>query len=313
VARRGEAIYQALSRAQIAPITPPADYGIDAIAEVHDHGMISLIRTAHERVAREENTNVALPKTFNLRSPRSRRSTLSVWGLLGEYSFDVGSPIFGDTWEAAYWSAQTAISAAALVSAGEIDAAYALARPPGHHAGPAYFGGFCYLNNAAIAANWLVHQGERVAILDIDYHHGNGTQDIFYHRSDVFVCSLHADPLEEYPYFWGYADEYGAGPGENYNFNYPLPRGTGPEAYLEAFERAIERLSRFVPTVLLISLGQDILRGDPVGDFELDIETVATLGSKIKALDVATVVIQEGGYNLDLLGESVVAFLQAFR
>ncbi|NHZ72174.1 MAG: histone deacetylase family protein, partial [Aquificales bacterium] len=161
--------------------------------------MLNLLRDGYARAQTEFQTAVALPKTFALgvKPPRKPRS---LHGQIGYYAYDTASPILEHTWEAAYWSVQTSLSAAALISVGNEHIAYALCRPPGHHTGAAFFGGGCYLNNTAIAANWLLQQGRRVAILDIDYHHGNGTQDIFYNRSDVLFCSLHADPLYEYPY-----------------------------------------------------------------------------------------------------------------
>lgn len=311
VSERGEAIYRSVAEASLGPVMPPGDFGNEPIEEVHDHGMIRLLKTAFQRMQQEEKAGVALPRTFNLRDQQSQRTPRSIWGQLGKYCFDIGSPIFNHTWEVAYWSAQTAITAGALVASGEKQTSYALCRPPGHHAAARYYGGFCYLNNVAITANWLAHQGQRVAILDVDYHHGNGTQEIFYRRSDVFVCSIHADPLNEYPYFWGYADEFGDGSGENYNFNYPLPRGTEQAAYLDAFDHAVDRVKRFVPSILMVSLGLDTLAGDPIGDFNLTQESMSLIGERLCASGIPCVVVQEGGYNLETVGPGVVSFLKA--
>ena len=160
-------------------------------------------------------------------------------------------------------------------------AAYAICRPPGHHAGPDYCGGFCYLNNAAAAAQYLLLHGmSRVALLDIDYHHGNGTQDIFYHRDDVLFVSIHADPNTQYPYFWGHSNECGTGPGEGLTCNFPLPRGAGEAAWFAAFEKALARIAQFRPETLIVSLGLDISKADPVGDFQLTHESFAIIGEK---------------------------------
>lgn len=310
VAQRGHVIHDALKKAALGPISQPGDFGLDPIAEIHEYEMITLLQTAYERMLQEEKQGVALPETFSV-GHRPHRRSLSIWGQLGSACFDTSSPIFEHTWEAAYWSAQTAVSAAALLLAGGERVTYALCRPPGHHAMRSMFGGFCYLNNAAVAANWLAQQGKRVAILDIDYHHGNGTQDIFYGRSDVLFCSIHADPLYEYPYYWGYADEFGSGHGENYTFNFPLPLKTGERRYMEAFDAALHKIRLFVPDTLIVSLGVDTFIGDPVGGFQLTTDTFTRLGAKIAAFDLPTAVIQEGGYLLNHLGSNVVAFLGA--
>lgn len=311
VARRGELLYQAISEANLGPVHPPTDYGMEPIAEVHEHGLIALLQSAHARMLAEQQAQLVIPTTFNLGKKAGRHQPHSLWGLLGHYCFDIGSPIFADTWEVAYWSAQTALSAAAhLVERGD-ELAYALCRPPGHHASADYYGGFCYLNNAAIAANWLVSQGMRVAILDVDYHHGNGTQDIFYNRSEVMCCSIHADPLDEYPYFWGYADEFGTGPGLNSNFNYPLPRGTDEASYLPALDHALERIHRFVPNLLIVSLGFDTLAGDPVGGFELEVDSFREIGGHLRQLAIPILAVQEGGYKLEEIGPAVSAFMRA--
>ncbi|MEJ2746353.1 MAG: histone deacetylase family protein [Anaerolineae bacterium] len=212
------------------------------------------------------------------------------------------------TWDAAYWAVQTAVSAAALVYAQGSQVAYALCRPPGHHAGPNFYGGGSYLNNTAVAAQWLVQQGQRVAILDLDFHHGNGTQAIFYGRSDALYCSIHADPLFKYPYFWGYADEYGEGPGKGYNYNFPLPRSTDETAYLATLKEALNRVRFYVPDILIVSLGVDIIQGDPLGSFQLETEILHRIGQAVATTQLPLVVVQEGGYALDTLGQNIVTF-----
>ncbi|MCB9418261.1 MAG: histone deacetylase family protein [Ardenticatenaceae bacterium] len=306
VPQRGQLIFNALQAAKLGPITSAGDFSIDTIGEIHEYGLLNLLQNAHERMANEAESQLALPNTFSKFALRHKPQ--SVWGQLGCYAFDTASPIFEHTWETAYWAVQTAVSAAALVHAQGSKVAYALCRPPGHHAGPNFYGGGCYLNNTAVAAQWLVQQGQRVAILDLDYHHGNGTQMIFYGRSDALYCSIHADPLHEYPYYWGYADEYGEGSGKGYNYNFPLPRSSTEIVYLAALEEALNRIRFYVPDILIVSLGVDIIQGDPIGGFQIEAGILRQIGKAIAALRLPSVVVQEGGFNLENLGQLVVTF-----
>ncbi len=304
---RATTILEAVKKADFGPIISPGDFGIEPIGEVHDYGLLNLLQNGY-RLWKEENTNLPLiPRTYSVQN-RSNRIPRSLWGMVGHYCFDATTPILPHTWEAAYWSAQTAISAAALAYAGNQKVTYALCRPPGHHAASSLYGGYCYLNNAAIAANWLVQQGQRVAIIDIDYHHGNGTQEIFYGRSEVLFCSLHADPFNEYPFYWGHGDEFGEGAGRNLNFNFPLPRHTQQGMYLRTLSEALNKVRLFVPDVLVISLGLDIVSGDPAGSFDLNIDSLPLIGARFGDFDLPTVIIQEGGYNTSVLGDLAVAF-----
>ena len=231
---------------------------------------------------------------------------------LGQYSLDASTPVAEGTWESAYWSAQTALSALGAVLAGD-RAAFALCRPPGHHAGADYMGGYCYLNNAAIAAEAARAAGRgRVAILDIDYHHGNGTQDVFLGRGDVFFASLHADPRTDYPFFWGHADETGAGEGEGTTLNLPLPRGISIGGYEAALDRALAAIGRFGPELLVCSFGADTFKGDPISFFALETQDYGRLARRIAALGLPTLVVMEGGYAVDALGDNVASFLSGF-
>ena len=230
---------------------------------------------------------------------------------LGAYSFDASSPIAAGTWEGAYWSAQTALTALDAVLGGD-RAAFALCRPPGHHAGRDYLGGYCHLNNAAIAAEAATAAGRRVAILDVDYHHGNGTQDIFYARGDVFFASLHADPLMDYPYYWGHADETGEGDGEGATLNLPLPRGSDVAVYLPALENALARIADWGADLLVISYGADTYAGDPISHFKLETADYAVMAGGIAALNLPSMVVMEGGYAVDALGANVAAFLGGY-
>jgi acetoin utilization deacetylase AcuC-like enzyme len=231
---------------------------------------------------------------------------------LGRYSMDASTPIAEGTWEGAYWAAQTALSGLDAVLAGE-RAAFALCRPPGHHAGADYLGGYCYLNNAAVAAEAARAAGRgRVAILDVDYHHGNGTQDIFLARGDVFFASIHADPSTDYPFFWGHADERGVGVGEGVNLNLPLPRGTAIGAYAIALDRALAAIDDFGADLLVCSFGADTFAGDPISSFALETADYGPVARRIASLGLPTLVVMEGGYAVEALGANVAAFLSGF-
>jgi len=226
---------------------------------------------------------------------------------------DVAAPIADGTWESCLWSAWTAVHAARLVLAGE-KSAYALCRPPGHHAFTDMAGGFCYLNNTAIGAQILRQAHSRVAILDVDLHHGNGTQAIFYDRSDVLTASIHADPGRFYPFFWGYANETGKGEGQGYNLNLPLERGSGDEEFLSALDIAIDRIQAFEPTALVIALGLDAFEGDPFGGLTISTDGFRAIAARIAGgLPLPTLIVQEGGYLCDELGENLKQFLQGFQ
>jgi len=231
---------------------------------------------------------------------------------LGRYSMDASTPVAEGTWESAYWAAQTALSGLDSVLAGE-SAAFALCRPPGHHAGADYMGGYCYLNNAAIAAEAARAAGTgRVAILDVDYHHGNGTQDIFLDRGDVFFASIHADPRTDYPFFWGHADERGIGDGEGATLNLPLPQGTAIREYEAALDRALAAVADFRPELLVCSFGADTFAGDPICSFALETADYGLVARRIGSLCLPTLVVMEGGYAVDALGANVGAFLGGF-
>jgi acetoin utilization deacetylase AcuC-like enzyme len=231
---------------------------------------------------------------------------------LGRFSFDSGSPLTSGTWQAACQGAFCALDAADAV-AGGAPAAFALSRPPGHHAGADFFGGYCFLNNAALAAQALRERGlARVAILDIDYHHGNGTQAIFYDRADVFFASIHGDPHTEYPFFLGYLDERGAGAGEGFNLNLPLPRGTGFPRWREALHLALQRIAAFRPDALVVSLGLDTYEGDPISGFQLASADFLTVGDDLARTGLPTVFVFEGGYAVDALGVNAVNVLEGF-
>ena len=286
----------------------PGDFGMEPIVAVHSPELLALLQTAYRRFAQlKEGPRPAVPDTFAVRESGGRVSR-NIWAQLGHHCTDNLTPILPHTWDAAYAAAQTVLSAAqALYDAPLV---YALTRPPGHHAYRNLYGGYCYLNNAAIAAQWLAERGRRPAILDIDYHHGNGTQAIFYDRPDVFFCSLHADPADEYPYYAGYPDEMGAGEGEGATLNVALPPDTDDEAYLRALDWALAAVDAAGPDVLIVSLGFDTLAGDPHGGLHLTPEVFRPIGRSLVRLGRPILLVQEGGYQLGALRPALLALLE---
>jgi acetoin utilization deacetylase AcuC-like enzyme len=306
-------IKKAIKETGIGTIYPPKDYGIKPILAVHDQGYVGFLKTVYEENAKLiGKVGPVYPETFAVRFSTHKPSSLL--GLKGYYGFDIYTPIAEGTWQAAYWSAQCALTASEKVLKGE-RVVYAACRPSGHHAGKDYYGGFCYLNNAAIAAQYLHDKtGRKVAILDIDFHHGNGTQDIFYSDPNTLFCSLHGDPEFAFPYFTGHADEHGIGDGEGFNYNWPLPRGTSDALYLSNLDKALGVIQDYHPNYLILSAGFDTGVNDPYGGFQITIDGFQQIGQHIASLkpDLPIVIIQEGGYVPDKLGEYVVALLTQF-
>jgi acetoin utilization deacetylase AcuC-like enzyme len=254
-----------------------------------------------------------LPAVWPVRGFRTDVAPTNFSARVGRYSFDAGSPVTAGTWEAASAGAACAIDAARAIAAGGGRAAAALTRPPGHHAGPDFFGGYCFLNNAALAAQALREAGaRRVAVVDVDYHHGNGTQTLFYDRADVLTVSLHGDPRTEYPFYLGYADERGEGAGLGANLNLPLPAGTGFDAWSEALAEGLRAVRRFGAEALVVALGVDTFEGDPISRFTLRSEDYLRVGARLAAEGLPTVFVMEGGYAVAEVGVNVVNVLQGF-
>ena len=289
----------------------PEDRGEEPLLRVHPAAYVDFLKGAFAEWKAAERPGDATGYTW----PVVRRRPLALDRIdakLGLFSYDASSPIAEGTWAAAYASAQTALAGMEAVLGGE-RSAFALCRPPGHHCGADYLGGYCYLNSAAIAAEAAIASGRRkVAILDVDYHHGNGTQDIFYARGDVLTVCLHADPATDYPFYWGFADETGEGAGEGANLNLPMPRGTDLAAYLPVLDRALERIADFAPDVLVVPYGADTYVGDPISFFRLETDEYSVLSRRIASLGLPTLTVMEGGYAVDRLGPNVSAFLSGF-
>lgn len=292
--------------AALPPLLPAVDHGLGPIARVHTTDYLDFLATAHDLWRAAGREGDAIPYVWPVVARRSLHLA-RIDALLGRFSFDAATPIAAGTWDAAYWGAQTALTALDVVVDGG-QAAFALCRPPGHHAGADFFGGYCYVNNAAIAARAAQAAGRaKVAILDIDYHHGNGTQDIFRDDASVFYASLHADPATDYPFYWGHADE--AGPTL---LNLPLPRGTGITPYLAALDTALAALRGFAPDLLVVSFGADTFAGDPISGFALATADYPAVAARIAACVWPTLVVMEGGYATADLGANVAAFLSGF-
>ena len=289
------------------PVEPPVDHGLVPVERVHSADYLAFLQSAYADWRSAGREGDAFPYTF----PVVGRRPLALDRIdarLGQFAFDTATPISAGTWDAAYWGAQSTLSALESVLA-EDRHAFAFSRPPGHHAGADYMGGYSYLNNAAVAAEAALAAGRRrVAIIDVDYHHGNGTQDIFRGREDVLFASIHADPRTDYPYYWGHADESGGNV-----LNLPLPRGTAWDSYAPALTAALDWIEKGAPDLLIVSYGADTFAGDPISHFELQTADYERMARRIGSLGLPTLIVMEGGYALDALGANVAAFLGGFE
>jgi acetoin utilization deacetylase AcuC-like enzyme len=309
---RAEIVLARVREVGLGEVVPPERFGRKPLLRVHDGRFLDFLEHAWESWVLAHGNKDALPMNWAVRTLRQKEPR-AIDGKLGFYCLDAATPVTAGTWKAATAAADTALTAAALVAAGE-RAAFALARPPGHHASSDLYGGYCFLNNAAIAAQSFIDGGAaRVAILDVDYHHGNGTQSIFYARGDVLFVSIHGDPMDEFPYFLGYADETGEGEGEGANVNFPLPWGTEASRWLEVLTEGLNRIAAFAPDALVVSLGLDTYKDDPISHFRLTTDDYLEIGRRIARLDLPTVFVLEGGYAIAALGANAVNVLSGFE
>jgi acetoin utilization deacetylase AcuC-like enzyme len=310
IPERVERIRAALDDAHLGAVQEPGEFGIEPILRVHSTEYVEFLATAHERWCAATGLPVtaeAVPYARPIRD-QPHGEPPHVLAQLGWYSHD-SDPVLAGTFEAATAAVDVALSAWRTVADGDTQHAYGLCRPPGHHAAAESYAGYCYLNNAAIAAQAWTDRGARVAILDVDFHHGNGTQQLFYDRDDVLFVSLHADPADDYPYFLGFANERGWGAGEGFTRNFPLPPGTEWDAYGPALDAATSAIDKFAPDGVVVSLGVDTAVEDP-DSFRLVAADFPRIGAAIGALHRPTVFLQEGGYDLGALGRNVVGVLR---
>jgi acetoin utilization deacetylase AcuC-like enzyme len=319
---RAVEIERALAAEGAYALVEPEAFGTDPILAVHDADLLAVVDRAWTdalAAGAADGSRPLIPDTFKLLAYAQGMEPLALPDgahlRLGAFCFDTATPIVAGTAAAARAAVDVALSAARAVVGGS-PLAYGLCRPPGHHAARRMLGGYCFLNNAAIVAEWLRREGgfARVAILDVDYHHGNGTQQLFWERGDVLYVSLHADPARAYPYYSGFATERGAGDGVGATRNIPLPARTGLDGYATALDEALRVVEAFAPDApLVVSLGFDTFERDPIGDLALRTPDYADIGRMIGRLRHPVVALQEGGYALDAIGANAVSFLGSLR
>lgn len=316
VPARADYVLQELRSRRLGTVAAAPGVEVDVLARVHARRYLDFLSTAWDEWVALDPDNAqrdALPSYWPIRTFRTDVLPASFPARMGLFSFDAGSPITSGTWQAARQGGACAAAGARHLLQGA-RSAFVLSRPPGHHAGHDFFGGYCFVNNAAVAAQCLRDGGlERVAVLDVDYHHGNGTQAIFYERADVFFASIHGDPHTEYPYYLGHADERGSGAGLDANLNLPLPRGTGFVAWMDALRQALQRIAGHGAQALVVSLGLDTFAGDPIAGFTLGSEDYLRMGEALAAAGLPTLFVFEGGYAVAEVGVNAVNVLDGFR
>ena len=309
---RVEYVLQRLKERGFPGVTDPGAVDMVPVRRLLDPGFLTFLETAYADWKAEGYGGEVITTAMPTRHQRMDCIPRSIDGRVGYYCHASETAITGGTWAAAQSSMASAEAAQRAVAAGA-RAAFALCRPPGHHATADQFGGYCFLNNAAVVADMFVAQGaNRVAILDVDFHHGNGTQQIFYGRRDVLFASLHGDPMDMYPYYAGFADETGTGAGEGSTINYPMPPGTPYGPWAEALDHAISRIKAWGAEALVVSLGVDTYKHDPISFFKLASPDFTDCGQRIGRLGLPTVFCMEGGYAIEQVGVNTVNVLEGF-
>ncbi len=315
VPARVDHVLAELQRRSLGTVQPPDAFDDAALERIHNPRYLRFLASAWDQWVALDAANAdkdILPSVWPTRTFRTDIEPDNFAAKMGLYSYDAGTPFTDGTWVAARAGADCALSAAERLVQGD-RAAFALSRPPGHHAGADFFGGYCFLNNAALAAQHLRDAGmAKVAVLDIDYHHGNGTQAVFYDRADVFFASIHGDPRTEYPFYLGHADERGTGAGLGANLNLPLPRGTGFDVWSQALDTALAAIAKFGADALVVSLGMDTFVGDPISGFTLQSKDYLRVGQRMAVARLPTAWVFEGGYAVAEVGVNAVNVLEGF-
>ncbi len=310
--RRMDIILGRLAETGLDEVVAPEDHGMAPLRRIHENDFLEFLETCWDQWVAAGYSHEVVPSVWPARRMQQHRRPEDIDGKVGYYSLAAETAICSGTWEAARASANVALTARKAIAEG-CDSAFALCRPPGHHAAADLYGGYCFLNNAAIAAQAFLDDGaQRVAILDVDFHHGNGTQDIFFQRDDVLFLSLHGDPRQAFPSFLGYEDETGAGRGEGFNGNFPLPPGTNYGEWGRALEIACQRIADYGPDAVVISLGVDTFKEDPISFFKLESDDYRRYGSLLAGLNKPTLFVMEGGYAVEAIGLNTVNVLQGF-
>lgn len=308
---RVEFVLAELKSRKFLDIGTPDPIDFASVRKIHEAGYLAFLESAWSEWQAAGYRGEILPTGFPARRMQ-QKVPRNIDGKAGYYALALETAITSGSWLAATASCAVAQSAQRLLSGGE-RSAFALCRPPGHHAAADLYGGYCFLNNAAIAAQMFIDQGaDRVAVLDVDFHHGNGTQDIFYNRNDVLFCSIHGQPEDAFPYYLGYAEETGEGKGEGFNINYPLGPGTAFAIWSEALTAGLERIQRFGAEALVVSLGVDTFKDDPISFFKLESDDFLSIGRMIAKNGVPTLFVMEGGYAIDAIGLNTVNVLEGF-
>ncbi|MCP4768474.1 MAG: histone deacetylase family protein [Gammaproteobacteria bacterium] len=309
---RAEHILQRVKEVSLGEIIAPDSFDIEALTRIHDPTFLHFLETCWQEWVAVGYKGEAIATCWPARGMRQRVPD-HIDGKLGYYALATETAISNGTWEAARASVDVALTAQAALRDGAREA-FALCRPPGHHAAVDMYGGYCFINNAAVAAQAFLDQGaSRVALLDVDFHHGNGSQSIFYDRSDVMFVSLHGDPMEAFPHFLGYADESGQGRGEGFNHNYPMGPGTSFKTWGEALADACRKIDNYAPDALVISLGVDTFEHDPISFFKLASDDFKRYGATIAALNLPTLFVMEGGYAVEEIGINAVNVLEGYE
>jgi acetoin utilization deacetylase AcuC-like enzyme len=311
---RAEAIRETLQADTRFEFMAPTEWGTAPIEAVHDPGLVRFLSEGwalYNQV--RPGTREVVPDVFYRPALRDKMSPgtepQSIYGRVGWWCFETTTPLTEGTYVAARGAVDTALTTTQLVLDGA-SSAYGLCRPPGHHAPADLYGGYCFFNNAAVAAHHgATTRGVKVTVLDVDYHHGNGTQQIFYDRDDVQYVSLHGDPARAYPYSVGFADETGTGRGLGHNVNYPMPLRADDDTYTARLADACARIAAFGPSLLIVSLGLDTFITDPISDLAVTTDGMRRCGEVVRQLGLPTVVLQEGGYDVNALGANVQAWL----